>query len=300
MDGDDHGNDGAPQGDTRILPVGETTPEPLPKVAVNPPAPPPVEQNISTDLQNESGTEEMEDEREPFSIRIIKDDELSTFERQTVRLGFWGVMASFLSLGAASVAAYVVFQQFKEMSAQTELLNRGARQARIDSANSAASTANQLRVLQDQLAQQQNAMILDQRAWLGIRDISLSHPLVAGHAVDFVINAFNSGRTPALHVVLEKLSVGTDETHPDVVTTRVDQSVVAPNGSILINGTVGSQADAQLIDALISGDAKIYVRGRIVYQDIFKKPHKILFCAYWLARGKSLTFYNCKSGNFMD
>jgi len=76
---------------------------------------------------------------------------MKIFERKSIRIGNLGVIVSFCSLLAACIAAYVVFQQFKEMSAQTELLNRAARQARIDSAATDIATGKQLKIAQQSL-----------------------------------------------------------------------------------------------------------------------------------------------------
>ncbi len=108
----------------------------------------------------------------PVLVRIIEDDELSLFERRTVTFGGVGILIAAFSAIAASAAAYFVFQQFKEMADQTELLSRSAEQARKDSKESGAATARQLSLLQGQLTQQEDAIRLDQRAWVSVTGIS--------------------------------------------------------------------------------------------------------------------------------
>jgi hypothetical protein len=93
----------------------------------------------------------------PFTVRVIEDDELSAFERKTVAFGKWGLVIAALSLLAACVAALVVFQQFKEMAAQTDLLSRASRQNRKDNADAAITTGKQLAGLQAEIVAARNS-----------------------------------------------------------------------------------------------------------------------------------------------
>jgi hypothetical protein len=76
---------------------------------------------------------------------------MKIFERETVRIGNLGVIVSFCSLLAACVAVYFVYQQFKEMSAQTKLLSQSSEQTAKDSAATEASTTKQLAIAQRSL-----------------------------------------------------------------------------------------------------------------------------------------------------
>lgn len=139
----------------------------------------------------------------------------------------------------------------------------------------------------------------DQRAWLGVKDITLSHPLVINLPIDISVNTFNSGRTPALDADLVEISVGDSETHMTKTAPSTGRGVVAPNNNEVFLSSAASPNN--VIEALISGRIRVYVRGRLEYKDIFGSPHQTLFCAYYPTGGpSSLNFFNCSSGNYMD
>ena len=214
MEAEKHGDADASAGNAHPLPAGETAPARPAPIAVNPPAPTVIQQNAGTDSQGKQRCTKIQNCDEPLSVKVIKDDELSSFERITVRYGYWGIVFAFVSLVIASYAAYCVFQQFKEMAAQTELLNRGARQAREDSKDTSASTAQQLAILQGQLREQQNSvgvvtkqMRQDQRPWLRVEFVPIAgddpaNPRVkvkitTGQPIGVPIRIRNTGKTPA-------------------------------------------------------------------------------------------------------
>jgi hypothetical protein len=175
MEGKSHGNDGAPAGNAHPLPVGEAAPAPATVAAVNPPAPAAVQQNVSTDSQDKQRCTKIQNCDAPLSVRVIKDNELSSFERITVRYGYWGIVFAFVSLVIAIYAADCVFQQFKEMAAQTELLSRGATQARRDSAEASVTTTKQLQIAQEQVKAAEESVdaiaaqtVEDERPWVSM------------------------------------------------------------------------------------------------------------------------------------
>jgi hypothetical protein len=231
-------------------------------------------------------------------VEHSKGRALSPFEKRVYWLTFCGVL---VALGTG----VFVCLQFVGLAHQNQILSSQSISAAAGAITDELNTRAQLAIAQRQAdaAQQgvkviQQQMLLDQRAWLGIKDITLSHPLAIGHDIDFGVNAFNTGKTPALHVVLVQLSIGMNETRPDVIVTRADQSVVAPNSNEVFYGSSRNPSN-NLVEALAAGTAKVYLRGQINYRDIFNRPHKTLFCAYYPTGGTSLNFYNCR-GNSMD
>jgi hypothetical protein len=112
------------------------------------------------------------------------------------------------------------------------------------------------------------------------------------------VNSLNSGKTPALGVRLVEISVGDTETHVVKTAPSADRGVVAPNNNLVFYSSATSPND--VIEGLMAGRFKVYVRGRLEYQDIFGTPHKTLFCGYYPTGGPSSNFYNCSSGNQMD
>lgn len=87
----------------------------------------------------------------PLPVKVVRDEELSQFEKITLRYGRWGLIIAGLSLIAASTATYFVLKQFREMAQQTTLLSASAEQARRDSRETAITTGQQLEALQAQV-----------------------------------------------------------------------------------------------------------------------------------------------------
>ncbi|MGD1064988.1 MAG: hypothetical protein ABR860_17165 [Terracidiphilus sp.] len=152
----------------------------------------------------------------PFYLQIPTDlqQQITSFEKKTVRFGYWGLVIASISFAAACVAAWFIFQQFKEMAAQTDLLSRSARQARHESAKSDSTTAQQIAILQGQLHEQQNSVAVvtkqmrqDQRPWLRVEFVPIagSDPanpraraqITTGQPISVPIRIRNTGKTPA-------------------------------------------------------------------------------------------------------
>lgn len=182
-------------------------------------------------------------------------------------------------------------------NARQEALTDAARIASQQAAQNAI-TASQ-RASQQSLRATQNAMRQDQRAWIGIKDIKMSHPLTKGTDIDFGINAVNTGKTPALDVRLVKMSVGLQENQPDNTVTPTDRSVIAPGNNEVFYGS-GKGPSPQLIAGLNAKKTRFYVWGKIDYRDIFNNWHTTLFCGYYPGSGTTLNFYNCSKGNSMN
>lgn len=226
MEPNTHAADEKPKGEENPLPLSEVT-HVNPQVGdVNPITPLPAQQNLAAQNPQEQAQGCGKKNNEPFRVAIVENNELSIFEKKTVLLGKLGLVIAGVSLLAACLAAFLIFQQFKEMAAQTNLLNIQIRQAREDSANSSVATAKQLEALQGQLdAARHSAGIaaqqldLTDRAWIEASDLSPlvdssvpalqiirfngtgPHPIKWQILVEFRGNATNVGRSPALNAV---------------------------------------------------------------------------------------------------
>ena len=133
------------------LPISEGAPTKPQEIPTQTGTPAAAQKEVSADLQQDARSGKIPKEKKPFRIEVVKNEELSSLETKTVIYAKVGLLISLLALIAAGAAAYFVFQQFKEMADQTDLLNRGARQARVDSAASSAATTKQLAGLQAQI-----------------------------------------------------------------------------------------------------------------------------------------------------
>ncbi len=139
---------------------------------------------------------------------------------------------------------------------------------------------------------------VDERAWLGVKDVTLTLPLQVGHTVDISINTFNTGKTPAVDLGLVDTSVGHDETTIDRAAPSNDRTVVAPNNNHVFYTQATYSDDG--IRALMTGAARIYVRGHLQYKDIWGLSHETTFCVYYPTGQPLSNFFNCTSGNYMN
>jgi hypothetical protein len=160
----------------------------------------------------------------------------------------------------------------------------------------------------------QDQMRLDQRAWVGLAGVDGA--LEVGHP--FIINThyFNTGRTPAMHVIVQARGIivprGT-KFSPDYSTQRDPILPVKAVTALFPNQVYTQhvrmsrdktdpsrdvpavQADS---DALDQGNGTIYVFGRVCYQDVFREPHWMRFCNLYNPKDKS--YYGCNVYNEID
>jgi hypothetical protein len=222
-----------------------------------------------------------------------------------------GVNVVLLLVGIAAVCVYR--GQLAVMSNTLEEMKRSG-QGAAEQTNQLIGNANWLaRTMQGALeaSERQNRDALnasiatsrtDQRAWLGIKDITLVNTLKPGEHVIVGVNTLNSGKTPAIEASLIEASAGTDEKKFTMELIRPEQGAskvaVAPTATTMFYMSFdGSDATTK---ALIDGVLRVYVRGRIGYRDIFGREHKTLFCAYYPTPVKTTNFSNCANGNSMD
>ena len=172
---------------------------------------------------------------------------------------------------------------------------------------SAQAADNSVKATQDQ-------MQLDQRAWIGVEGVDGS--LEAGKP--FIINThyFNTGRTPALHLVEQARGIVLprgEKFTPDYNAPRDESLPVKAVAAIFPNQvstqhvrmtkdnsdpTKDAPADQSGIDVIDRGDVTIYVFGRVCYRDVFNKPHWMRFCN--LYNHKDNSYYACDTYNEVD
>ena len=167
----------------------------------------------------------------PRSTRDVGDSELSEFERSSIRFSRWSFYVAAVTLAAIIVTAIVFWEQFREMSSQTDILAISARQSRRDSAASSVNAAKQIRVAEQQAQAAQDSIKAiqeqttiarqlaheDRRPWVGAKDFEcvecVSTPMetnpndartpitvesITTHGMYVTLE--NSGRTPALEM----------------------------------------------------------------------------------------------------
>ena len=135
------------------------------------------------------------------------------FERLSLRWARLNAVFVGLTLFAITGTAVVFWDQFKEMSSQTDILAIAARQARRDSAESSANAARQLSIAQEQAKAAQDSVNAIQRQteigarpWLELSKIAITGGMTIdingeAHSQVYVV-ATNVGKTPAREVSL--------------------------------------------------------------------------------------------------
>jgi hypothetical protein len=201
------------QGDRDPLPIKQPAPAAAGAPAVNPPAPANQQSNALANPEQEQGRLHGAHDLQPHLSQLVgnkepsRNNELSRFERQTIRLGWFGLGVSFLSLLAAFIAGIFVYQQWREMNAQTGYMNRESKRARIDSAEASISTAKQMQIAQKQAdaAQKQVAAVTsqmreDQRPWIKLTERFTRENIRPGNSRLGEVTIQNIGKTPAVNV----------------------------------------------------------------------------------------------------
>jgi hypothetical protein len=251
---------------------------------------------------------------QPLRVDLIKDGELTSFEKKTVRLGYWGSIIAACSLVAACVAAWVVFGQFKEMAGQTDLMDIASRQARRDSAEASAATAKQLQIAQQQAdaAQEQVAAVtkemrLDQRAWVVATTFSLSNEPEVNKEFRVNVSVTNTGKTPAIKATQAASPFVWPNEPPRVRFLRANKG--SPVSTMVVPASAnGISFDSAPLTLTSDGDiyaythhlTKVYVEAIVWYSDVFGNPHWTRICAYH-TYGDALTKFSfCTKGNEVD
>jgi hypothetical protein len=141
-----------PHPDEDPLPVGRlpSADSPIEPVAPSPTSPV-AQQNIApTPPDNQANNPnplQVSVVNESLTVRAIEDDELSNFERRTLNYARAGLIIAVITFVIAFLTGWIFLNQLKEFSEQTDVLELGAKQARIDAKNAAVVTEGSLKLL---------------------------------------------------------------------------------------------------------------------------------------------------------
>lgn len=258
-------------------------------------------------------------------VEILKDDELRPFEKetlgvakQTFRLTLWAVII-------AAIGAAFVLGQLQQMTWNNQILASQSESAVTGAIESERITREQLKIARDQATAAknsveaiQNQMRLDQRAWVTVD--------VGEKAGNFSVNMHNTGRTPALNVTYTvgftpgKLGVIPDvegdlkksnsstpmplpkNLPPDMLDRLKKEGVIRerpPTGFVIApdKSEIASYYGTKFSQVIGSDAQRIYIQGRITYDDVFGHKHETFFC-YWYAAPNAYPM--CRDHNKMD
>jgi hypothetical protein len=287
----------------KALPVGETLPIPPP---VEPIPPTTTQRQLSAQLHQASSDSKKKGKYSPLLVRVVEDDELNSFEKKTVTFGMVGLLIAFLSFVAASAAGYFVFQQFKEMADQTELLSRAAQQSRKDSADSAITTAKQITILKGQLEQQQKSFVTEERGWISVSGTgffyAIDHNQISRADSNAIIK--NSGHSPALKVRIWRCGQVRDN-EPNTLDQRINTHCRTDNIGMLgpdVTQTFEIADETKVVSAksldktVYDPGVHFYAWGKITYRVINEKhQHVTRFCLVSGMGGNGMG--PCRKGN---
>ncbi len=282
----------------------------------------PTQNKLATQATQQQPTEEEHPTPEPLLVRVIKDDELGTFERKTIRYGVLGIVVASLALSAACVSAYFIYGQFTEMAKQTGILAESLKKQREDSAAAVTTTGTQLAALQsqitiaryaireaqDSLALTRNNFIQDQRPYVLVSKAELEKDNVGNVTlrsdtpIMWRVEFLNYGKSPAVNdQYMSKVFFGKDARteafaymdkmpkNPDKITPgrSVDSMPPGehpdrPSYITSISDTVPARDDLVFIT---SNEFALYLVGRTFYQDMAGHRYYTDYCRFRLLTG---------------
>jgi hypothetical protein len=166
-----------------------------------------------------------------------------------------------------------------------------------DAATDAAKAAR------DSVIQAAASSNLDQRAWVGVYDIS-KPDLGIDKPFTTTVVIRNTGKTPAKDVTASFTITPGDPDAPDF--TKLPEStthgVVQPNGDnqIVLDATrkVNDKLPKNLFDRINTGKTIMLVYGRVTYVDVFGYHHWAESCSFFSLKQKA--FAQCKAHDEID
>ncbi|MHB8389629.1 MAG: hypothetical protein ACYDBH_08610 [Acidobacteriaceae bacterium] len=279
METDSDSQNEAQRGDQNPLPAAHPAPKTGEVPAVDPLIPAGKQNEAHADPKRKHGYCHVNNAKHPVFVKTVESREFSPFEKRTILFGFLGLAIGFLSLLAACIAGYLVYHQWWEMNAQTGFMNLAAKQARVESASSTVSTASQIAIMQGQLNQQQKAMAMEERAWLGLGDARFS---ITPDELLAQFTAKNVGKSPAISVTNNIAWIGKRRgdifTQKDIVYSQKDtrDGTIFPSQTFRVNNSLPKPVppfQTIFVQQLQHGERILYVFGKVEYRDIFGASH---------------------------
>ena len=129
----------------------------------------------------------------------------------------------------------------------------------------------------------------DQRAWVGVTDVSMKDPVLAGRKFVWIGYIANSGKTPSLETkILAYYTTGSGKTLPAFTYPPAKEPqgimIIQPGSKFSLNGHE-REDDPVLtqtqIDALKNQTTRMYIYGQIEYRDVSNHHHTTHWCV-WL------------------
>jgi hypothetical protein len=171
--------------------------------------------------------------------------------------------------------------------AETSLQISRASEASANAAEKSARTA-------------EASFTIGERPWVMVKGASYAE-IKAGQAPTAILTIINTGNTPAFNVTTDTMIAfrNTPVPAPMPITITPGQvgskSSIAPKADMNIIISHRELMTNELIKNLYENNYRLYVWGKIEYEDIFKRRHKTEFCG--VQRMGTLNFDLCDGNN---
>jgi hypothetical protein len=306
------GDDNKPQSDKQEpLPLRNTDSAPAPKQVLESASQSPIfQENIAGKPSEETPND-------------CERKELGEFERLSLRWARLNAVFVGLTLIAITGTAVVFWDQFKEMSSQTDLLAISARQARRDSAESSVNASKQLAIAHQQadaaekgVKAIQTQMRQDQRAWVEITMIgdTTKTPIDPRQPIVIPLKITNAGKTRGIGIKIRaEVEVVSKNAEPTFKYTKYhgvtgmiykDQSFEITADTHMEDKQLHKIVDRPLgqadYDDLNTGRSYIVYFASVRYKDIFGIEHWTHFCGWHAYVTGAFTAGKCTAYNGAD
>lgn len=180
--------------------------------------------------------------------------------------------------------AFFSYHQWEAVRESNRLTVEAINQAAAVAKSSEASTVESLRLTREGLRITRETDEVSRRAWLTVKTASLAKPLAKGEAPIVLLEVVNSGKSPAVDVILAgsvfSRAVPPSQDAPrEIAGPDSSRTAVGPDAMITIPMTASEPiSEQEQIDAIRHGPWRLYARGVIAYHDALRTPHKTTFC----------------------
>jgi hypothetical protein len=164
---------------------------------------------------------------------------------------------------------------------------------------------NQLREMHQAGIDSEATKRLDQRAWIGVEDITSIPPIPQEDKTwDIAATFRNSGKTPAINFLMQS-SQHIQDSPPNVnakcaEAIRKDESrtMLPPNGKNMATLHVVDHSPPNWEEQITAGGT-LYVWGCVIYDDVFNGLHWMTYCGTFkpITKGGQIQFQACRVGN---
>lgn len=213
----------------------------------------------------------------------------------------WSLLFEFVLVIATCATVGVARSQWKAMEAQSKIMKEQllamsdqtkAAVQQVKIANDALEDSRKSGAEQTERAEKTlNATLenfrLEQRAWVGIRYIiddggGYGPFLKEGQKFNIKIGINNTGKSLAKNVKVsltaQRITTGNDPIKKQTSAKTINIGVIHPDSwTDLIPPSIGV-VTASDIENIKNGRHTLYLTGKIIYEDAFKRTHETIFC----------------------